>query len=93
MGLTISEYHSMTPYQFSLAAEGYMNRYWKQWEHTRHISYVVAQSNSSKTLPPPSKWMPLPTDNDYKPISRKEKKAKWQHALKSLKEKKAKGIW
>lgn len=83
----------MTPYQFRMAAEGHTTKYWKEWEHTRHISYTIAQSNSSKKLPPVNKWMPLPIDEGYQPLTKRQMKTRWNYALKNLKEKKGKGIW
>lgn len=93
MGLTPNEYYSMTPYEFELAAKGYTDRYWKGWEHTRHISYTIAQVNSSKKMPAPQKWMPLPTDKEYKPVTKREGKTRWNYLLNNLKDKKGKGIW
>lgn len=40
-----------------------MNKYYKQLEQTRLISYTVASTvPSKKKLPPIHRWMPLPTD-------------------------------
>lgn len=83
----------MTPYEFRLKLEGYTTKYWKDWEHTRHISYIIAKAHATKNLPPPTQWMPLPIDKGYKPMTKRDKKARWKYLLGNLKEKKGKGIW
>lgn len=49
-----------------------MNKYYKQLEQTRLISYTIASTVKTKRkLPTISKWMPLPTDKQISSISDK----------------------
>jgi hypothetical protein len=65
MGLTPHEYYCMSPLEFYYASRGHLNKYYKELEQTRIISYTVASTVPSKTkLPNMQKWMPLPNDID-----------------------------
>lgn len=64
MGLSPHSYFCMSPLEFSYAAKGYVNKQWKQWEHTRFLGYQTAASVKRKTaLPPMERWLKLPTDD------------------------------
>lgn len=70
MGLTPHEYYCMSPLEFHYAAQGYMDKYWKEWDRTRHIMYTIAgTARSKKKLPKISKWMPLPIDRMSEGVS------------------------
>ena len=63
MGLTPHEYYCMSPLEFYYASKGYMNKYWNEWNMTRHQMYTVASTvRSKKKLPRLQKWFPLPID-------------------------------
>lgn len=55
----------MSPLEFHYACKGYMNKYYKELEQTRLISYNIACTVRRKTpIPKITIWMPLPTDKD-----------------------------
>lgn len=63
MGLLPEQYYEMSPLEFYYASVGYMERYWKQWDMTRHMMYTIASTVPSKRkLPKINRWMPLPID-------------------------------
>lgn len=65
MGLTPYEYYCMSPLEFYFASKGYMERYWKEWDRTRHIMYTMASTvPSKKKLPKMQFWFPLPMDGE-----------------------------
>lgn len=42
-----------------------MDKYWKQWDMTRHTMYMIAGTvPSKKRLPKLSTWFPLPIDTE-----------------------------
>lgn len=62
--MTPFEFYCLSAAEYILKARGHRNKTLRRWEHTRHISYTIAQVNSSDVLPPPEVWMPLPTDSE-----------------------------
>lgn len=88
MGLTPKQYYSMTRAEFVLAFRGYRRKNWRQWEHTRHTSYMVYASIPRKKgdkLPSMKKFMPLPTDvkepmDSVDGMSIEEMMAAWEEA-------------
>ena len=64
MGLTPHEYYCMTRAEFFCKAQGYQNKQWRKWEHTRTMAYTTASTvPSKKRMPKITNWMPLPTDD------------------------------
>jgi len=63
IGLLPDDFYRMSWREFFLTVKGYDNKKWKEWEHTRLISYTIASTKrTKKRLPSMRKWMPLPTD-------------------------------
>lgn len=60
--MTARDFYCLTAAEYVLKARGHRDKTIRQWEHTRLIIHTIAQSNSSKALPAPEIWMPLPTD-------------------------------
>ena len=63
MGLNPEDYYRMSPLEFYYASKGYMQKYWKEWDRTRHLMYTIASTiPSKKKMPHINRFMPLPID-------------------------------
>jgi hypothetical protein len=64
-GLTVSEFHSMSPRQFQNYCDAWVRRRSMEFEHTRAICYymVAVNRDPKKALPTMEKFWPLPTDD------------------------------
>lgn len=89
MGLTPHEYYCMTRAEFFCATNGYQNKEWKKWEHTRVMAYTTANTvMSKKKLPKMTKWMPLPNDAEMNKLSDKHIKSMFDKVAQMDKNKK-----
>lgn len=76
MGLTPSQFYTMTPAEFFLTLRGFNDKAWKVWRHTRLIAYTTyATTPRKKGKFPVSmlRWLPLPIDKknqDLTPVDK-----------------------
>lgn len=87
MGLTPTEFYTMTPCEFFLAVRGHNSKEWKKWGHTRTIAYTtyaMAPRKRNQRAQSMFRWMPLPTDNI---LNKVESQDKMKEIYKKLQEK------
>ena len=56
------DYYNTTPRELVELMEGWARRHSRYLEGVRVIAHTIAQVNSTKKIPAPHIWMPLPTD-------------------------------
>lgn len=65
--MSVNEYASITWKDYTLKCEGFTKARYREWEHTRLLSYTIASANRSEKgrFPSLQEYMPLPTDEGY----------------------------